>query len=87
MFLGQADTSSEVGKRQFSADTHMTWKGQLGVWTNLSSRMLLCGTVLTVERHQHLSTRLMGLAGEELKRKKKEKLNSAVAVMLLIQCM
>ncbi len=33
--------------------------------------MLLCGTVLTVERHQHLSTRLMGLAGEELREKRK----------------
>lgn len=42
--------------------THMTWKGQLGVWRNLSSLMLLWGTVLRVERHQHLSTRLMGLA-------------------------
>lgn len=40
----------------------MTWKGQLGVWRNLISRMLLCGTVLWVVRHQHLSTRLMGLA-------------------------
>lgn len=42
--------------------THMTWKGQLGVWRNLSSLMLLWGTVFRVERHQHLSTRLMGLA-------------------------
>jgi len=42
--------------------THMTWNGQLGVWRNLISRMLLCGTVLRVDRHQHLSTRLMGLA-------------------------
>jgi hypothetical protein len=44
--------------------THITWKGQLGVCRNFSSRMLRWGTVLTVERHQHLSTRLIGLAEE-----------------------
>lgn len=31
-------------------NTHITWKGQLGVWMNLSSRMRLRGRLLTVER-------------------------------------
>lgn len=47
----------------------MTWKGQLGVWRNLSSLMDRWGTVLRVERHQQRSTRLMGFAANTQQRK------------------
>ena len=53
--------------------THMTWKGQLGVWRNLISRMLRWGTVFSVERHQQRSTRLMGLAEREKREGERER--------------
>lgn len=49
----------------FFCFTYMTWKGQLGVWRNLSSLMERWGTVLRVDRHQHRSTRLIGFAANK----------------------
>lgn len=60
--------------------TYMTWKGQLGVWRNLSSLMERWGTVLRVDRHQHRSTRLMGFAANKHQQKKKNNLVALLAI-------
>lgn len=54
--------------------TYMTWKGQLGVWRNLSSLIERWGTVLRVERHQQRSTRLMGLAAKQKGQKHRDEM-------------